>query len=100
VTRKADVKIDALLAWPAKEPNNARKKSELPETDHKRIEVGVKRTTKRGKAAPTPKVMAVHGELVVKQEWGLDTVHDKMNSNHNLLALQTKIVFPHRIWQE
>lgn len=36
-----------------------------------------------GQYCKVDQIEAVHGELVVKLESGVDTTHDKVNSNHN-----------------
>ena len=58
VTRTAAVMTEAPPARPAREPNSARNKSELPETVHMSADTGAKRTIRRGRAAPTAKVPA------------------------------------------
>ena len=58
VTRAAAVIAGAPPTRAAREPNNARSKSEKPETPHMSADGGINRTIKRGRAAPTEKVPA------------------------------------------
>ena len=58
VTLTAEVNTEALPARAASDPNSARNSSELPETAHISADTGTKKTTSRGRTAPTAKVPA------------------------------------------
>ncbi len=58
VTRAVGIIKEEPPACAERTPNSARNKSELAETAHISTDTGTKRTTTRGKAAPTEKVEA------------------------------------------